>query len=588
MPAKDYFSAHIPILLVVKNMNENSTLDRLVSQMNADERVTLLEKIRANPTLSQEPLRAYRDEDVQGITFGDRYRRLSPIVRMFHHIVGLCTGRTAAEVFEDRQILLLAKSVEASAPGVFDYRQGRLLKGFFASLIDLKRAARFFYNVLDTGPGKDRGAFYAILGSLEMEDIHLRLQNECGPRAILASNPGIPPSDLRQAVIHAMDETLQSISDTKRGVMYHHARSLGHLKDLSCFLFDRFILLFQDSSAGRTCRITPPVKDLMLKLDKVLSSLRDPPSAALLESFFVYELEAGTGKAGFDMESETESLLNKAGEALAVIRHFNRKVPLTRMLRCVTRNSEYFPARESGGEDWFQMYRNYWKRQLEAELAEYFSQKRHRDIVESLEDFFDTRLEPLANVASEKNPGGFPLPEAFTLSFLNAFHSVLNGKIRRVLEPVVMEGEFKRQEDKTSVTMAYNDFMYIAGHIQALDGKLAPTGEYGKRYEQARDEPESLPVKRRKIQIIQSDASKEAWGIIERSHEGMKRIGAMLESISGSDINIECGGLSNFDRLAGKKPAAFVRDIKEAIRSLRQAVKVLSDIIEAGKTGGAG
>jgi len=565
-------------------MNENSTLDRLVSQISVDERFTLLEKIRANPVLSQEPLRAYRDEDVQGITFGDRYKRLSPLTRMFHHIIGLCTGRTAAEVFEDRQILLLAKNVEARAPGVFDYRQGRLLNGFFSLLIELKQAARFFYNVLDTGPGKDRGAFYAILGSLEMEDIHLRLQNECGPRAILASNPDIPPSDLRQAVIRAMDETLQSISEMKRGIMYHHAHSLGHLKDLSCFLFDRFILLFQDSSAGRTCRITPPVKELMLKLDKILSSLRDPPSAALLESLFVYELEAGVGKAGFDMESETESLLNQAGEAIAVIRHFNRRVPLTRMLRCITRNSEYFPVRESGGEDWFKMYRNYWKRQLEAELAEYFTQKRHRDIVESLEDFFDTRLEPLANVASEKNPGGFPLPEAFPLSFLNAFHSVLNGKIRRVLGPVVMEGEFKRQDDKMSITTAYNDFMYTAGHIQVLDGKLAPTGEYGKRYEQARDEPEALPVKRRKIQIIQSDASKEAWGIIERSYGGMKKIGAMLESISDRDMSIEFGGLSNFDRLAGKKPAAFVKNVKEAIHSLKQAVKVLNDIIEAGKT----
>jgi len=565
-------------------MNEYSTLDRLVSQMNDDERFTLLEKIRANPILSQEPLRAHRDEDVQGATFEERYRRLSPIVRMLHHIIGLCTGRAAPKVFEDRQVSLLAKNVESSAPGVFDYRQGRLLNGFFVSLIDLKQAARFFYSVLDTGPGKDRGAFYAILGSLEMEDIHLRLQNECGPRAILASNPDIPPSDLRQAVIHAMDETLQSISEMKRGIMYYHARSLEHLKDLSCFLFDRFILLFQDSSARRTCRITPPVKELMLKLDKILSSLRDPPSAALLESLFVYELEAGVGKAGFDVESETESLLNQAGEAIAVIRHFNRRVPLTRILRCVTRNSEYFPVRESGGEDWFQMYRNYWKRQLEAELAEYFAQKRHRDIVESLEDFFGTRMEPLANVASEKNPGGFPLPEAFTLSFLNAFYSVINGKIRHVLELIVMEGEFTRQDDKVSITTAYNDFMYTAGHIQVLDGKLAPNGEYGKRYEQARDEPEALPVKRRKIQIIQSDASKEAWGIIERSHGSMKRIGAMLESISSSGMNIEYGGLSNFDRLAGKKPAVFVKNVKEAIHSLKQAVKVLNDITEAGKT----
>jgi len=564
-------------------MFRHHTFDKLVSQMSIEERLSLLEKIRASSKMiSLEPLYVQKDADVQGISFEEQYKREPWLIRILYRIIGLFTNKAAAKAFEDRRILLMAKNVEAGSLGVFDYRQNHLQGGFFVSLVELKQAARFFSNVLDTG--KDRGAFYAILGSLEMEDIHQRLQNECGPRAILASNPNIRPSDLRHAVMNAMDETLQSIPDMERGIMYHHARSLDYLKDLSSFLFDRFILAFQDSTGGHLCRISATVRELMLNLDKILFSLRDPPLPSLFEALFIYELGAKAGEPEFKMDRELESLLDRAEKALATIRNFNSKIPLTRMIRCVTRNVDYFPTQASGGEDWFKMYRNYWKRQLETELAEYFAQKRHQDIVESLEDFFDTRLEPLTYVASEKNLDGFPLPEAFTLSFLNAFNSILDGKINLVLQPVVMEGEFTRREDKLGLTEAYNNVMHAAGQIRLLDAKLSSTGEYGKRYLQIKQEPEALPVKRRKMQLIQNDASREAWGIIDRSREGMKMIGSVLEVISSRDTCIEHGRLSNFDKLAGKRPAVFTRNVKEAVRSLKQTLKVLNDISEDSKS----
>jgi len=566
-------------------MNRLHTFDELVAQLSIEERLSLLEKIRASSKMiSLEPLYLQKDAEVQGVSFEEQYKRQPWLIRILYRIIGLFTSRAAAKVFEDRRVLLMAKSVEAGTLGVFDYRQNHLQGGFFVSLAGLKQAARFFFNVLDTSTGKDRGEFYAILGSLEMGDIHLRLQNECGPRAILASNPNIPPSDLRHAVMQAMDEALQSIPDLKRGLMYHHARSLGYLKDLSCFLFDRFILAFEDSTGGRVCRISATVKELMINLDRILFSLRDPPLPSLFEALFIYELGIKVGEPGFKMDRELESLLDRAEKTLATIRNFNSGVPLTRMIRCITRNLDYFPTQASGGEDWFQIYRGYWKRRLEAELAEYFAQKKHQDIVNSLEDFFGTRLEPLTYVASERNLDGFPLPEAFTLSFLNAFNFILDGKINSVLQPVVLEGEFTRREDKMGITEAYNNIIHVARQIRLLDSKLSSTGEYGKRYMQAKQEPEALPVKRRKMQIIQNDASREAWGIIDRSREGMKKIGAMLEVISSRDLCIEHGRISNFDKLAGKRPAVFTRNVKEAVRSLKQTLKVLNDISEDSKS----
>ena len=563
-------------------MNTNPMLDRLVSQMNIDERLGLLEKIRRSSTISFEPLYVSKEEDEQSINFEEQYKRLPWFVRLFYCIIGFFSGKTPVNIFENGRMLMLGKSIEASAPGVYDYRQNRLLDGFFQLLIDLKDSARFFYNVLDTSINKDRGAFYAILGSLEMEELHRKLQVECSPHAAFEKNPDLLPANLRQVITRATEETLQSIPDTKREVMYYHARSLNYLRELSCFLFDRLILAFEATPTGHICRISSTVREMLLNLDKVLFSLRDPPALSLFESLFVYELETRSGEMGFNMDSEMEVLLSRAGKALATIRSFNTKIPLTRIIRCNMRNTSYTPGQVSGGEDWFQVYRNYWRQQADNAITDYFVRKRRMDIIASLEAFFGTTPEPLVNAASDVNKDGFPLPEAFALSFLKAFHGILPGRISNVLRSIIMDGEFTKREDRIALTESYNDLMYMAGHIQALDAKIAPNGEHGKRYVNVKQETEALVFKRRKAQFVQNDVSKEAWDIITRSSDGMKKIIDMLEDILKEQNSENCR-IANFDRLAGKPPAAFIKSINSIIDNFRQALKVLNDISTVGR-----
>ena len=563
-------------------MSANHTLNRLVSQMSIEERHGLLEKIRRNSTISLEPLYVSKEEDGRSMDFEGLYKELPWFVRLFYFVIGFFSGKAAVKVYENGQMLAMGRSIEASAPGVYDYRNNRLSEGFLFLLVELKDAARFFYNVLDTSINKDRGAFYAILGSLEMEDLHKQLQGECNPQAVFKKHPDILPSNLRQATLRVMDETLQTIPESKRGIMFYHARSLNYLKEMSCFLFDRFILAFEGVPGVRFCRVNSSVREMLFSLDNILFSLRDPPTLSLFESLFVYELETRAGESGFDMDAEMVSLLSQAEKALATIRGFNTRIPLTRLIRCATRNTKYSPAQISGGEDWFQVYRNYWKQQTETALAEYFIGKKYQDVIGSLEAFFGAAPQPLANVASNANGDGFPLPEGFALSFLKAFHSILQGSIHSVLRPIIMEGEFTRREDRMGLTEAYNDLLYTAGHIQKLDEKMAPSGEYGKLYALARKETEALSVKRRKMQSIQQEASKEAWAIILRSCDGMKNIVVLLEGILSKDQSAERACLVNFNKLAGKTPSVFVGGIAKVIDNLRLALQVLNDMSSIG------
>jgi len=361
-----------------------------------------------------------------------------------------------------------------------------------------------------------------------------------------------------------------------REAMYDHARSLNCLRNLSCFLFDRFMLAFEAAPGGRVCRIGSSVREMLCNLDNIIFSLRDPPALPLFESLFVDELETRVGEPGFNMEREMALLLSRAEKALSTIRRFSRRIPLTRIIRVATRNMGYSPARTGGAEDWFQVYRGYWRQQASATVAEHFTERKRQEIIAAVAEAFGAKPRPLANAASKTNPGGFRLPEAFALSVLRAFHSGRFGGIEAAVEPVLDRGEFTRLEDSGALNTAMADVASAADRIRRLDEKIAPDGEHGRRHALVRQETDAPVAKRRKILFVQNEASEEARSIIAFCSDGMGRLAAMLDAVAGKSGAQPC--LANFAQLAGKNPAAFGESLVKAAGDLRLAMQLLHEI----------
>ena len=558
-------------------MSANPTIDRLVSRMNIDERVTLLAKIRENSTISEGPLYVPKKEDEKSQDSKLQYQKQPWFIRLICRLIGYFSGRGAAGVFENWLMLRAAREMEAQTPGIFDYGEGRLLNGFFLRLVELKDAARFFYNVLDTSINSDRGAFYSTLGSLEMRDVHVRLQAACDPKAVDELSKDADWQNLRKALFHSIDEILYSIPESVRDTMYYHARSIGHLRELSCFLFDRLILVFEARADGRECRVTSTVREKLTSLDGILYSLREPPALSLLESLFVYDLETRVGEAGFDVEGEMAALLERAEKALSTIRRFGGKVPLTRIIRLSTRNMGYLPAKTSGGEDWFHVYRVYWRQQAESMLEEHFADKNRREVASSFADFFGLEPKPLANAAHATNPDGFQFEEAFALSLLAAYHFGRFEIAEGVINTILAEGKFVNPQDCAVLTEALGDITSAVGQIRELDEKLAPGGEHGMRIAIARQEVESPAVKRRKMAFVRNEAAEEAMDIVLRYSDGAEKLASALEEIAGGTTGQSC--LLNFAKLAGNNPPEFADGVSKAAGDLRMMVKLLEDSV---------
>jgi hypothetical protein len=557
---------------------EELTLNRLVSELSLEERNSFLEKLRRQSTLSYEPLYESAEETEQKGIFRERYVRLPWYVRFRYFLLSILKSKPPAKVFEESHVNSLGRKITDEAPGVYDHQRSMLLLRSHELLTGLKDAARFFYTALDVSVNRDRAGFYAFLASLEMGEVHRRLETETIPE-LFTDKLEISERELRQASLSAMEDVFSAISDTERNAMYFNARSLNCLKELSAFGFDHLLMSFGSTTGGQTCPINA-IRDSLVILNNILYSLKDPPTLSLLESLFIYRLQERSGEPGFDTNGEMHSLLGMAEEAISTIRSFNKLFPLNNILCCSFRDMSYAPQQISGGEDWFAIYREYWKKQVESKVSDYIRLRKHRELLNSFRYFLKgANLKILKNVISASNPGGLPVPEAFALSFLRTFHAaVFLGDLNVYLRPILIEGEFFKKENRAEYTEAYESIMKIEDEIEQFDVKISPAGEYGRQYAQAKGEVAALPIKSRRMQVVLDAVSHEAGEIIQYTSNAM----TSLINVLGGIIKKEAGGkydtVANFDKLAGKTPDVFTAGIIESIERFQQALRTLKDI----------
>ena len=561
---------------------EDTTLSRLVSELSLDERNSFLEKLQVHSTLSGDPLYEEGEAAGQEEAAVTRYARLPWYLRLCFFILSYLKSKSPVKIFEDRQLQKLGREIETRAPGLYNYQQNLLLLEFLDMLTDLRDGARFFFTALDLSVNRDKGGFYAFLGSLEMGEMHHRLITETVPE-LFTDKPDVSERELRQAALRVMETICSSITETQRSVMYYNARSLYCLKELASFPFDRVITIFDSSAGGQTCPVNA-ARDLLISLNNILYSLKDPPALPLLESLFIYRLQERSGEPGFDMNGEMQTLLGRAEEAIAAIRNFNKRVPLTKILRCSCRDTGLAPQQISGGEDWFVIYREYWKKQVETKVIDYIRQCKHNDLLNTFRYFLKgTNLKVLENVVSDANPSGIPVPEAFALSFLLTFHAaIFVNEVNLFLRPILIDGEFFKKENRSEFTGAYNDIMKAGEDIKMFDAKLSPAGEYGTHYNQAKEDISALALKQRKMQQALDTISHDASGIIIRSRDAMTALINILNGILKKDACGKYDTLANFEKLSGNPPDVFINGIAESIKQFQQALQILSDINAPG------
>jgi len=561
-------------------MANDGSFDKLVSELSLNERQNLFEKLKTESTILGGSLYFEDEKLAPAYDIREAFSAIPWYLRLWYTILSLFKPKLPVKIFEEKRVAILGEMIDKRTPGLYDYKKVMLMPGFYRQVQRLKEAAQFFYAALDSSVNRDKGEFFAFLGSLEMPDVHKLLQEETTPQFLKENNPDVQDAELRQMALRTMDEAFAMITENYRNVMYFNSRTLNCLKELSSFLYDRALLAFQFNSnvGGETCS-AGVLKDLLVTLNDILFSLKLTPPLTLLESLFIFTLQEKAREPGSDINKEISVLLAKAENSIMVIREFNRQVPLIWILRCTTRNMALAPNEISGGEGWFVIYKDYWKRRIDSLFSDYMKVRHHHGLLDSFGSFLKgNNIKTLENVQSPSNSEGLPIKGALAISFLYTFYSVVFlPDISWVLEYTLIEGKWEDTENQLEFTESYNTLLKLEDEIKKFEYEVSIEGDYGKRYTQAKQNMSSLNAKRKKAQTVLDEAAEDVRKILKQTRDACESIGDLLNGILGENPKGKYLPLKNF-AIITRQSNRYIAGISETIKTIETLVKILREI----------
>jgi hypothetical protein len=373
---------------------------------------------------------------------------------------------------------------------------------------------------------------------------------------------------------------MTKIPEDSQGDMYQNSRTLFCLKELASFLFDRLIMSFNQThqESGVICPFSI-VKNQLVSLNNILFSIKRTPSIDLLSALFIFSMQERQNNKNFDIDAELQRFIQQAEKSIAVIRSFNRHCPLTKILRCGTRELSWEPKELPGGEDWFAVFKSYWVSSTRAKFAAWMLERRNKELSEGLRDFFvDIEMIPLEYAASEQNEDAVPVDGGLALSFLLTFHQkIFMPEMILVIRPILIDGEFYKRDNRVEFTESYNVLIKLDDTINDFDHSLSPAGDIGKLWAQAEAEVQSITIRKRKVHGLLEEVDTQVEKITSSAYSALTSMDKILNDIVSQNAGAKQEMLTNLAAIQGTG-TQFIEGLNSAVTNIYNAVKLLDSM----------
>jgi hypothetical protein len=172
-----------------------------------------------------------------------------------------------------------------------------------------------------------------------------------------------------------------------------------------------------------------------------------------------------------------------------------------------------------------------------------------------------------------------PLKNNLMLSFIQTFYKrIFLAEMNQVLRPILIDGDFIKKENRTAFAEAYNELIKVDDLINALLKKIAPLGDYGKRFHQIKVDIVSPPIRHRKMQVLRDDILAESNGIVEHYKNSLETMNAVIAGILRPVDDGPYNTLFNLSQMMGKSNKEFMEMLQITSQKLKLAVDLVENI----------
>jgi hypothetical protein len=366
---------------MLDGMEELSLFDNLVRELDSEQRRAML--VRMQNALPVYPVDLAPESDAEPFEPDAEVSRLGLIRRVLLALTAFFSGRDRAHVLRELYLRRLGELIRRHNSELIDFRSLRFLPRMLDELSSLAECGRSLRGLLEAALGTERRAFVAFLARDELRGFHVQLVHDTDPSVLWAKTRGVRGASgkderreagsqdsvaeraLREEMLARFQRLLDSIPEESKQRLYRDSGALNGLHALSSFDFDSLRTPFRRHRGphNRSCPLAdllPPLRGLAERL----SVIDRPPSPQALYDLVVFSLREQLEDESPGLEAYLKERLAGARAALEGIRRFHERVPLTMILRFASRDPYYLPRVVGGGEDWFLLYQEFWRRRV--------------------------------------------------------------------------------------------------------------------------------------------------------------------------------------------------------------------------------
>ena len=553
-----------------------SSFDELVAGISADERKYLLSKINKNKGADIAVLQSL-PEDNSITSLEASFKNESLLYKIVLWVRSVLGKKSKLELYNSDLVLNLSRKVNRNHPGIIDTGSGLLQSLFYEKLKELKVSADFFktyFSVVNDNPGR----FYVFMSTFIAPEISERINKEADPY-LLPFDKELT-SESRISLLKKMDMILKNNQPKTRGILYASVRSIIWLKQFTELPYAHFISQFTAvASENFTCPYASARADYS-SFSTVLSNPISIPTEAL-QALFMFPQRKSAKPVVLDgeIEKSMQDFMAKALSSISMIQMFISTVPLLQLGKIIFNNYNWQSDSTGGGEDWFVKFKEEWKTIFDSRWNEWLRDRKKAQLSSVLKLRFNLPAFPEIPSAPWKYLwGGLPFKCEMTGGFLTWFAENKFDEIMQSLNPLVLEGVFLNNENRTELSEALNNFAGINQHIITFIYSLTEQGAIGSVFQKLKSDG----VRSMKNQsladstILNAEISIRTWG--KDFCEVCRVIERILSGIFDDNKPKGYAGLQNFTTIKGRENKDFREKLLAAREWLEQARFIITEV----------
>ena len=561
---------------------KSQTFDSLVAGLTEDERRDFLQKMGHGTVPGNSGIEAPEEFDEKETARNLKLQlgKQSLVYRLWVLVRSLVSGRTAEKTFNKDILDNMARVIERRSPGLIDYRRHVLCTTFYEKFSELKHVADFFKPYLERY-AQARGSFYVILGNIVIPDMATDIKNRANPYSY--SMDRTLNTEMRSSLLRNLDDILQKIPSDKKKAMYVAVRSVDWLCQFVRLPFEKVLSKFNIMEDNhKECFINQVASDFPV-IARVLCGEHVIPEE-VLKALFLFDWQkhhALQSESEEDADGQEEAGNQFMDQCAAYLAHFSLfvdTVPIKSLTCLVLDNSQFVPRTFSGGEDWFAIYKEEWKRLFDLRWNQWVHDYKKEQLKAKLNEYFGLSNYPLFPFRPWEKIWSGSFRYELSLGFLNYTFKEFFLKYRGFLKIISLEAEFVVKENRGEFTDLVAAFNKINDDLDVLANQLSAAGEWGMdfiRYASLDEPAESDEIH---IKNIMAELERTAFNCITEFGKASRPMQQILDAMTGERSTSLYGRVSNIHSIQGSKNKAFIANLQSFRLGIRRSYEMVSEL----------